>query len=712
MPAPHSNDPGAAGGFDPNRHRKEIEQMEKRFRERSERHGGGPVSTGEIDSRVADEMKQFFDASAQQLQAVVPQLQEGEQARAMSETTGEIRKKIDDFFAQVKEAGGGESSPDTQELTQRKSKWAGMFPGQEFAKPASPARAPAAAAPAPAPFAQRPAAARIPPESSSDDLGELPVSAAPPTMSGAKMDLKTALEKLRRSGSGRSDEPVARPAPRAPAPAAQAPAPAPRPAPRPAAPVAEAPAPRREPPPVSRPASPPPAPEPVAAREPAPTRSAMAQPPAPRSPAVTPAPGPVPVRAAMAASGSGPTTLPVTSRREPPAPKPPASPSEPGRQFGGRQYAAPTQAGGPRAPIGGARLVAPDRTGPVIDRPPRPRMHAALTTTEINSPLPVKRESPIKAARQIPADLAGPARAAPEPPAAVEEASSESVEVAAPVSEAVAPAPAPAAAPPSSDPGDSFDSIFDEVQCIVMDTLKVSVDETFQAAREAEPEISQAISQPVAPAPRKRAAEPLSRASDEIRRDEARSPEPPAAASPPSRRTQFARPEEDEDEEQDEAPAAAYDWGVKPSAKPKGAWLLDTPDTSAEPVAKPITTETDAPPASAQAATGGGGGARGYLVRKAGEEVRRFKPVLDALRSSNVLSPEELGDRPASQPAGDDDVMSVDTFRDERPRDVDLEEELSPMRLVEELRRLKRVTQALVTKGLISQEDLNKSAGD
>ena len=46
--------------FDPYRRRREIEAMEQRFRERAERHGGGPVATGEIDQRVADEMKEFF----------------------------------------------------------------------------------------------------------------------------------------------------------------------------------------------------------------------------------------------------------------------------------------------------------------------------------------------------------------------------------------------------------------------------------------------------------------------------------------------------------------------------------------------------------------------------------------------------------------------------------------------------------------------------
>jgi len=138
MTAPYSDQPDPSTGFDPNRHRKEIELMEQRFRERSERHGGGPVTTGEIDGSVADEMREFFDASEQQLKTVVPRLQSPDQNRAMAETTDEIRKKINDFFAQVKDGGaaGRDKSPPTQRLAKRKARWTGTLPGRADAQAA------------------------------------------------------------------------------------------------------------------------------------------------------------------------------------------------------------------------------------------------------------------------------------------------------------------------------------------------------------------------------------------------------------------------------------------------------------------------------------------------------------------------------------------------------------------------------------------------
>src|SRR5204863_2290926 len=102
----------------------------------------------------------------------------------------------------------------------------------------APAQRPQRAAPAPQPPVVQP---------EYDEPAAEPEPAEGPVTAAAKMDLKTALEKLRRSGSGKSEDggppqrPVARPVAAAPAPAPAAPpAPAPRreapPAPRPAAP--------------------------------------------------------------------------------------------------------------------------------------------------------------------------------------------------------------------------------------------------------------------------------------------------------------------------------------------------------------------------------------------------------------------------------------------------------------------------------------------
>src|SRR5204862_4621834 len=123
----------------------------------------------------------------------------------------------------------------------------------------------------------------------------------------------------------------------------------------------------------------------------------------------------------------------------------------------------------------------------------------------------------------------------------------------------------------------------------------------------------------------------------------ARQPKPRAEEAPSEalRGSRFARPAEDEDEDEgDEPPAGPYNWGVKAAAKPKGAWLLDTPDE----------TDAPAPPASgvpeaskgAASPAAAGGGARNYLVRKAGEEVQRFRPVLKALKEAKILDTTEL----------------------------------------------------------------------
>src|SRR5205807_5042951 len=125
-------------------------------------------------------------------------------------------------------------------------------------------------------------------------------------------------------------------------------------------------------------------------------------------------------------------------------------------------------------------------------------------------------------------------------------------------------------------------------------------------------------------------------------------------------------PEADDEEERDEAAPAPYDWGVRKTATAKGAWLLDTPDERADAPAE------DAGPAATPAAPAASGGARSFLVRKAGDEVQRFQPVLKALAAKGVIAKEDVEGAPAAPEGGsDDDVVSVESFRDDRPRDVD-----------------------------------------
>jgi hypothetical protein len=282
----------------------------------------------------------------------------------------------------------------------------------------------------------------------------------------------------------------------------------------------------------------------------------------------------------------------------------------------------------------------------------------------------------------------------------------------------------PSAQPPSArDPGDAFDAIFSEVQGLVFDTLKSSVKESLRAAHAAEAEISAVppvprdgvpVAQPVSESVSGPASEPVSEA---IERDGR--PITEGAAK------RLARPRDDEEADEDDAPAPAgpYDWGVRPARKPKGAWLLDTseepPGDDAGPPAEPISDSQSpaAPPARARPAApaGGGGGQvgpRNYLVRKAAAEVKRMAPVVETLRRKGVLTREEArAERNAASPQAEDEV-SVDSYKDERPRGEDIEKELSPMRLVEELRRLRRVTDALVRKGVITKDDLAKAADD
>jgi hypothetical protein len=97
-------------------------------------------------------------------------------------------------------------------------------------------------------------------------------------------------------------------------------------------------------------------------------------------------------------------------------------------------------------------------------------------------------------------------------------------------------------------------------------------------------------------------------------------------------------------------------------------------------------------------------------VKKLGDEVRRVRPAVEALQRKGVVSERDLADPEAARAGGPstDDMVSVDSFAGRQP--VDLEKELSPARLVEELRRLRRLTDALVSKGVLSEKDLSRAA--
>jgi hypothetical protein len=590
-------------GFGPNRHRMEIELMEKRFRERSERHGGGPVSTGEIDGKVSEEMQQFFDESTQTLQNVVPQLREGDSGEQMLETTGEIRKKIDEFFSGVN---------DPNAAAQAAAAEAARAPAPPAPPPAPAAPVRAAAAPAPsAPPAAQPRAAIqsgrfavAPPAAARPAAPSASAASSAPAESG-QMDLRTALEKLRRHGGAKIGGPAS-----------------PAPARPPAAPATS----WREPTVAAdRPPVQPPAP-------PAPRPAAPARPPA-----------------APSAKSPSATSSDRFLRKDPPSFLP--SPDELPR----REPSRDAQAERPARQVGSLPPLSTDD----IPQAPPPELKGLRS-------------------RQTPDDV----KPAPRP---------------------AAPGETPPVGTPRKDPtsGDKFDSIFDEVQDIVLGTLKVSVSETVAAARDTASEFAE-VAVPT--------AEPTSEVSVSPRAD------------------RFARPEEDDaDEAKEEAPKGPYDWGVKAAPKPRGAWLLDTSEDSPvdsptqEPPPRTVTSEVlSASVEAAKDAVKSGippimaaGGARGYLVRKANDEVKRFQPVLKALRDKKLLDEAEAGDAPKADAAPvSDEFVSAETFRDSRPSPEEVEQELSPMRLVEELRRLKRVTQALLDKGVITADDLKKAAGE
>jgi hypothetical protein len=268
------------------------------------------------------------------------------------------------------------------------------------------------------------------------------------------------------------------------------------------------------------------------------------------------------------------------------------------------------------------------------------------------------------------------------------------------------------AAPP---PNESFDEIYDQLQGLVLDTLKQSVDASLEAARVHGEEMLA-----VAPGPARGPDTPAPSRSASSRpagRPAAPTPAappsaaPPSAAAPAAAQGRLARPSDDDEredaDEEQAAPTRPHDWGVQRAPRPAGAWLVEDEDSAPPGGAPP---KPVPPPVADESAAGGPIGGRGYLVKKVADEVVRTQPAIEALVRKGVLARDEVeGPAPArSGGKGSEEELSVDSFA-ERPQ-VDLEKELSPAKLVEELRRLRRVTEALVSKGVLAPEDLKRPA--
>jgi hypothetical protein len=578
MPPEYPADDNEA--FDPFRHRKEIELMEQRFRERVERSENvpPPPTTGAIDEQVQDEMRQFFTASTSLLEEVVPTLQ-ARHGHDPSETTGEIRRKIDEFFGES--AGGmiraertGESGADASLPP----------PVQSYHRPGEPA-----------------------PESESQPVA--PSYGAPPAHHGGMsatesrgypdgddIDTVSPLEAgaIRRAENLEPAPPVE--------PQENVRASLPRPARRSARGRAE------RPPMDLKSAL-------ERLRKHGVVRDAQAAEPPPAPPPAVPARRPVP-QAAQEPSQSA--TQPLNG----------------------------TDVGAVAALRGGD--VRPDT--PAMERPP------------VSTP--------------------------PPPP------------------------------PVDTSRIDGFDDIFAEVEGLVRGTLADSVQETFAEARHQESALRAQLSSSAV------ASHPVDR--------------------PPPLSSMLPRPAEDEVEDEEapdeEAAAAPYDWGVKPAARPAGAWLLEEGAEDAvrermgrEAPSGPPTEdlledtgeiEVTVTPTSLTAAiprgdastaadrldgpappptTGGAGAgpAGGILARKLEAESTRFAPMLDRLMADGVVSESEIDDE---EDGGDDDEISVAEFVDNRPRGDD--QGMTPMRIVEEIRRLRRIQELLVAKGLVSEGEI------
>ena len=652
---------------DPLRHRREIEQMEQRFRQRSDRPVAEPSTTGAMDERVQEEMRQFFSESTQILEEVVPSLKRDDEH--LSDTTGEIRRKIDAFFGDAGGTGmirsertmpigaidlraglGAAAAPvppppaarSLPPLRQAAARPAGLESTPQLRR----ANASEAAAQSPAPYAARPVA---PPRSAIPALA--PAAPPPPPAAArrsaigapgaAKMDLKTALERLRRHGIVRDEAPsLAAAAPAAPPPSYGTPSPSayapPHPAPPPPPPPAatRAPRPLREPEPI--------APRRLAAHEPVQVDVPAYEPSRLRTPAAEPsdpfAPPAVPPAPLLARPESRSATFEV------PAPAP--------------------------APL-----------------PLPPRLDARPTPFE-RPPAPLRADEPAFAGRGLEIPRV-------EPIAATQES------------------------------GEGFDEIFAEVEGLVRGTLADSIEETLEEARVAEDNM---------------------RSGNRGRPRAAPRPRPVEAAQP-----RFVAPRDDEDDEcdeEDEAPAGPYNWGVSSANRPAGAWLLeegaeqaartkvhekarktgeitgidvgawresvdeaeDAPELAGRRMAQPDPTEPVAPPPprlqATEPSTGAmmGAGATSLLARKLETESSRMGPIMDALAAKGLVDSDDDED----DEFDDDDEVSVASFKDDRPRGED--NGVTPMRIVEEIRRLRRIQEILMSKGLVSEDEIQAAA--
>ena len=573
--------------------------MEQRFRERVEHTSPVPPAptTGAIDERVQDEMRQFFSESTQKLEEIVPTL-EARAGHDASETTGEIRRKIDAFFGEA----GGSGMIRSERTMAIEPPLDRPPPVVGFERPSLPV---ASGALSDAPSRRR--------DAPHDDY-EVPVAATthlPPT--------------IRRSEDVEIPEP---------APAGSVRPSLPRPARRSSAPSAD--------------------------RPPMDLKSALER---LRRHGVVRDP-------AAAVDARQVASRPAPAASSPQVARPAVRPmrAEDSRQLPPLRGARSGSQGAPGDPRIGGQLL---DTGPV--------------------------------GRSVIPDVDPSARARMRSP----------------------------------EPVTGFDDIFAEVEDLVRGTLADSIEETFAEAR----------------------------AQETVLRDEL------AAVAQPALSSLLSRPEDDEPEEEDaapdESPAGPYNWGVKSAERPRGAWLLedgaeeavrarlqgaaatappvvdeppvlheDLLEDTAEievvvPSARPAAPESgprstpvdlseppeadcfgvDSEPVSVApplpAGGGGGGAANGILARKLEAETSRFAPLLDQLVADGVVDAKELSDE---EPEDDDDEISVASFQDNRPRGDD--QGMTPMRIIEEIRRLRRIQELLVSKGLVSEGEISSPAPD
>ena len=87
------------------------------------------------------------------------------------------------------------------------------------------------------------------------------------------------------------------------------------------------------------------------------------------------------------------------------------------------------------------------------------------------------------------------------------------------------------------------------------------------------------------------------------------------------------------------------------------------------------------------------GGSVDVVLRKEGDEA-----VIEALTGEIDLAGDE---------DDDDDDISVGSFVDDRPRGEAAE--ITPMRMVEEIRKLRRIQEALIRKGLMKEDEIGSS---